>query len=327
MVMDKRDYFVSFCFVQENDVRTELEALVKFSSLCEERLLYWEIIYVIRQDQRHSLQMASELFASITNLRILVVQDGENYYWCRAISANEAIGDVIVISCFNELSGANLLDFADEAMARKRVTIGIRAEKPFIQPFIYWIVGLISQFRIDARKLKTIAFPRDQLVAVLARPYAPILLRFEAKRGFEPYLYKTMHLDNVRGEANLSERLELLSAIISTSSTRFLHFFASVAALVTVIAMLYGFYAVGVILLQENVQPGWFSTALSQSGSTAFLSFGLAIIALGIANVTDLLDGRKQHSVIEEIGNISFYERVHDLNVDSNLKKQKTDEI
>ena len=42
-----------------------------------------------------------------------------------------------------------------------------------------------------------------------------------------------------------------------------------------------------------------------------------AIIALGIANILDRMDGGVRHEIIDEIGNISFYERIHDLNVES----------
>ena len=93
------------------------------------------------------------------------------------------------------------------------------------------------------------------------------------------------------GEAGLKQRLELLAEIISTSAARFLAIFALVSVLVSALAASYGVYAVAVILLRDNVQAGWFSTAIALSGSAAFLSLGLAVIALGIANIVERMDG------------------------------------
>ena len=274
------DYFVSFCLAQEGDIAVELDAISALARSCDQRLEYWEIVYVTGESHRSAIQAAIDKFAAIKSLRIVLVRDAVRYYRRRTIAASAAIGDVVVLTSFTEMAKADLLAFAEKAMASDRIVIGRRAGK-LLPPVSYWLVGLISRYRVDGRDLKTIALPRGHLVAILARPTAPIDLRFEPKRGVMPYVRKELYLTSAGGEAGLKQRLELLAEIISTSAARFLVTFALASVVVSAMAATYGLYAVGVIVLRDNVQPGWFSTAIALSGSAAFLSIGLAIIALG----------------------------------------------
>jgi hypothetical protein len=317
------DYLVSFCLAQEGDLAAELDGISALAASCGQRLQYWEIVYVAGESHRSAIQAAIDKFAAIKSLRIVLVRDVVSYYRRRTIAASEAIGDVVVLTSFSEMAKADLLAFAEEAMARNRIVIGRRAGKGGLQSLSYRLVGLISRYRVDGRDLKTIALPRIHLVAILDRPTAPIDLRFEPKRGVVPYMRKELPLTSAGGEAGLKQQLELLAEIISTSAARFLAVFALASGIVSAIAASYGLYAIAVILLRDNVQPGWFSTAIAQSGSAAFLSLGLGIIALGIASILDRMDGRTRHEIIDEIGNISFYDRIDDLNVEIGSEMRK----
>ena len=310
------DYFVSFCLAQEGDLGPELDAISALAASCDQRLQYWEIVYAAGESHRSEIHSAINKFAAIKSLRIVLVRDAVNYYRRRKIAASEAIGDVVVLTSFSEMAKADLLAFADEAVASNRIVIGRRTRKGGLQPVFYWLIGLISRYRVDGRDLKTIALPRNQLVEILSRATASVDLRFEPKRRGLTYVRKQVSLIGAGGEAGLKQRLELLAEIISTSAARFLAIFALVSGIVSAIAASYGLYAVAVILLRDNVQPGWFTTAIAQSGSAAFLSLGLAVIALGIANVLDRMDEEARHDVIDEFGNISFYDSANDLNVE-----------
>ena len=316
------DYLVSFCLAQEGDLTLELDAISALAASCDQRLAYWEIVYVTGESYRSAIQAAIDKFATIESLRIVLVRDAVRYYRRRTIAASAAIGDVVVLTSFTEMAKADLLTFAEEAMASNCVVIGHRAGK--VLPRVsHWLLGLISRYRVDGRDLKTIALPRNHLVAILDRPTAPIDLRFEPKRGVVPYLRKELWLTGAGGKADLKQRLELLAEIISTSAARFLVTFALASGIVSAMAASYGVYAVGVITLRDDVQPGWFSTTIALSGSAAFLSIGLAIIALGIAHILDRMDGAARHEIIDELGNISFC--VRDLNVEIGSEMVKVD--
>ncbi len=310
------EYLVSFCLAQEGDAAAELEAIAALAEYCGQNLRYWEIVYVIGERRRPAIEAASGKLAAIKSLRIVLVRDAISYYRRRMIAASEAIGDVAVLTSFGEAAHAQLLSLAGEAMRTNRVLLGTRPERRLLQPFSHSFLRLISRYRVQSRDLKTIALPRDHLVAILARPTAPIDLRFERKGGALPYVRKKIEPAGPGGGAGLTQRLELVAEIVSNSASRFLSIFALASTAVFALAASYGVYAVAVILLQAHVQPGWFSTAIAQSGTAAFFSLGFAAVALGIAHIVDRLDGGARHDIVEEIGNISFYESVHDLNVE-----------
>lgn len=313
----KPDYLVSICFTTENDIARELDAIATFNDYCAEHLSYWEFIYVVGESDRSAIKILVNKYASIPNLRILIVRDDVNYYWRRAIMAREAIGDVVVLATFPEINKRELLEFAADSMINEQIIIGKLANGRYRFSFAHRLLNFVSQFKVSERTLKTIVLPRNQLVTVLSHQMAPIELRFEPKRGTQTYTSKEMQLAKAGGETKFKQKFELVVAILSASSSRFLSMFAILSACVSAISILSIFYAVVVILFQDNVQPGWFSTIVNQSGSTAFLSIGLAVMALGIANINNRLHGDVRNETLEEIGNISFSSSIHDFNVET----------
>jgi hypothetical protein len=319
------DYFVSLCLAQEGDVARELEAIAVLAEGCELNLKYWEIVYVIGESFRSSIQALIDELPNIKNLRVVLVRDAVGYYRRRVIAASEAIGDVVVVTAVNEAAEINVMAFAAAAVTSDQVVIGRRIGRSSPRSALHWVVGRISNHRVDDRDLKTIALPRARLVTILRRPTATIDLRFEPKRGVADYVRKELRLSSSGGEVGLRQRVDLLAEIIASSAARFLNAIALISALVFAFAISYAVYAVGVLLLHNNVQPGWFSTAIVQSGSTAFISLGVAVIALGIATVVDRMEGGIHHEFIDELGNISLNERAHDLNVDIIAETRKVD--
>lgn len=310
------EYLVSFCLAQEGDwkVAAEIATIAALDAQCEQQLRYWEILYVASEVHRDEILAAAGQLAALKSVRIVLVRDGVSYYRRRKTGAAEAIGDVVVLSSFAEIAHADLIGFAEQAMSTGGIIIGRRRGR--FQPILHSLLGVISGYRVDSRDLKTIALHRNPLVAILARPTAPVDLRFEPKRGVIPYVRREVREARGGGEAGLWQRFELLAEIISNSASRFLSAFAVAASFVMVFAAVYGIYAVVVILTLENVQPGWFSTAIAQSGTAAFFSLGMSILALGIGNILDRLDAPRSHEVVDEIGNISFYGRTTDLNIE-----------
>lgn len=71
-------------------------------------------------------------------------------------------------------------------------------------------------------------------------------------------------------------------------------------------AVAYGAYAVGAWLVLPTIQPGWLTSSLALSGSTAFIGVGLGTIALGIARLAAIGGRGAPGVVIEELGNTSF---------------------
>lgn len=309
-----KDYLASFCVIgdRHEGLPDELEALI---GRLAARLRYWEVILVVGERYRVEVREAGTRLAAIRNLRILIVGDGESPYRRRQIAAAEALGDVVVITDPDEAASLDLVELADMALTAGQIVIATRrrARAEFIM--LHGPVRVMSGYRVNTRDLRTLALPRAALTRILSRPTAGIDLRFEAKRAPERYVRHVVDHDDTGDRLMRGRRLDLLVEIVSASGPRFLKGFALIALATFIAACLFAAYAVGVVLFTEDVQPGWFTTNMALSGLTGFLSLWATVGSLAQARTMELMQFQKRDDVIEEIGNIAFFDGTEALNV------------
>lgn len=310
------EYFASFCVVQTGDVGPELDAIARLAAECEKRLRYWEILYVVSEGARGAIQGAGSRLSGIRNLRVLMVSNDASYYRRRLVGAAEAIGDVVTLTAPEELPVVDVIGFAEQAMAGNQVIMARRDSRPPLLPVFHWFLTLVSPYRVSARDMHTVAISRARLVDILARPTAAIDLRFEPKRGAFAYERRAAPPPVAAGAGGLSRRFEFFVEIIASSTPSILKAFSLLSLIVLALAIVYGIYAVGVFLFQREVQQGWFSTAVIQSGSVSFIALSFAVVALGVARIAERMDGGVKGVITDELANTSFFERVDDRNVE-----------
>lgn len=310
------EYFASFCVVQSGDVAAELAAIARLANDCDGRLRYWEILYVAADSARPEIQAVGASLAATRNLRIVMVSNDASYYRRRLVGAAEAIGDVVVITTPDEMRSIDVIGFAEQAMRGDQVLMARRSGRRPLLPVFHWFLTLVSPYRVSARDLHTIAVSRARLVDILARPTAAIDLRFEPKRGAFAYHRRVVDAPRLGSSVGISRRFEFFVEIIATSTPSILKAFSVLALIVLGFALLYGLYAVGVYLVKSDIQPGWFSTAVIQSGSVSFLALSFAVVALGIARIAERMDGGVKGVITDELANTNFFDRLDDRNVE-----------
>lgn len=308
------EHLASFCIVgdREDGLPEGLAALVK--RLADQNTHY-EVLLVVGESHRSKLVAAGRELAALANLRILIVADGTSPYRRRRIAAAEALGDVVVITDPEEATRLDLTAFAREALTNGRIVMGARARARAGFLALHGPLRLLTGYRVDTRDLRTLALPRTSLTRVLARPTAGIDLRFEAKRTPERYVRKVVDGSLKNDRLLRGRRIALLVELISASGPRFLKGFALVSLFTLAAAIVYAAYAVGALLLVEDIQPGWFTISMALSSLTAFLSLWAAIGSLAQARVIELLDSRQRDEVIEELGAVSFFRQADPMNV------------
>lgn len=316
------DSLVSLCLMEEGRIEDELGALVALTARCEARLRYWEILYVLREQNRPLIEAAAERLSGIRNLRIIVVNRSVNFYRGRELAASEAIGDVVVVSAFNEALELDLPALAEQALRSGEIVIA-RREGLDLSP-VHWVLRMLSPYRVASTDLKTIALPRLKLAGILVRHTSAIDLRFEAKRGGDRYVRKVVPFSGRSRDGLIGRRIDLALEIVSSSAPRFLKGYALLSLAVVGLSVCYGIYAVLVYLTSYDVQPGWFSNALVQSGSVGYLALGFSIVALGLARLTEQLGERTRSSIVDEIGNINFFANTEKLNVTGTFSSETT---
>jgi hypothetical protein len=308
------EHLASFCLVGDQDEgppRGLAELVVRLAG--ENR--HYEVILVLGEAHRPDLIAAGRSLAALPNLRILIVADGANPYRRRRLAADEALGDVVVLTDHDEAAVLDLTGFAQEALASGRIVMGARARARAGLLALHGPLRLLTGYRVDTRDLRTLALPRTSLTRLLARPTAGLDLRFEAKRAPERYVRRVVDDRRLNDRLLRGRRIDLLAELISASGPRFLKGFALVALFTLCAAFTYAAYALGALLLVDRLQPGWFTISMALSGLTAFLSLWAAIGSLAQARILELLDTRRRDEVIEELGAVSFFREADPLNV------------
>lgn len=321
------DYLASFCFVDEGDIAAELTRLSELAEVLEQQYQYFEIIYVVAERHRPLIERTANLISNVRNLRILLVNNDINFYRRRAVAASEGIGDVLVLSAISDLHLLNVAELADRAFETGEIVMARRTKGGPILPVWYWVMAAISPYRVNARDMRTLALPRRQLTEMLGRPTLGIDLRFEAKKSIYNFTRSAVDAKApLFGGPNLRERMELLGELVTVSAPRLLKLYAALSFLTSGLAMLYVLYAVVLVLIQSTLVPGWFTTALAQGGSVAFLALGFCLVSLGLADVIERVSGRTRNAIVDEIANINFFRGQQDLNVELHNAAPRTSE-
>ncbi len=307
------DFLASFGFAKEGALDAELTALEALAARLGAVFRYFELLYVVGESARADVEAAGPRIGRIANLRVLVVDEGASVYRRRWIGASEAIGDVVALSAFDE---ARTIDLAGLALAALRAGRVHRMTRASAAPSpVHGLLNLLSAYKVNGADLRTVALPRASLNKILARPSASVELRFEAKREYERQERGPVKLLSRRTRAPVWQRLELVSEIISASAPRLLRGYALVSLATAILAGLYGVYAC-VVLLTIPVARGWFTTAIAQAGSVGFIALGFTIFSLAIARAVEQAGGAARDAILDEVGQVIFFDRPDELNVD-----------
>lgn len=309
------DFLMSLCLPAEGGhISREIAAIVALARDCATRVRYFEILYVVDEHNRASVDAYAPMLATVRNLRILFVRNNTSFYQRRTIAAGEAIGDVVAIGSFAELASVDLPAIAADSFRNDQVLLARSTGGAGIS-LLYPLLCAISSHQINSRDMRSIAFPRARLSQALQRESATIDLRFQPKRG-ESYIRRPVETTRTRRRSGNAHRLQLLTEIISGASGAYLRAYALISLFAFLAAIAYGLYTIVVIATFRHVQPGWFTTNLIQSGSIAFLALGFAIFALGLARLLDQRERGSTLGIVDEVGNTNFFQSAPDLNVD-----------
>ncbi|MEP2102688.1 MAG: hypothetical protein ABJP02_03955 [Parasphingorhabdus sp.] len=316
-VARREDFLVSIGLVQEGSVADDLKKLEALSRQVADRFHYSEIVYAVSERFHSSLSEEASTISRIRNLRIIIVSNDISFYRRRVLVASEAIGDVVVLSSFRELDHISVTDIAEEVFETGDVILTRRSRRRIAMPVFHAVLSAVSKYKVSSRDMRTIGVARTSLGKILNAPTATVDLVFEPKQGNENYKrQKVDYPTSLQSRSTMADRFELVSELVTNSAPRILRGFAIFSTLVVFLAVAYAIYACTVLLTVDNVQDGWFSTAIVQSGSVAFIAMALGLLCLGLAGIYDRLRGSDEGLIRDEISNTSFFDQTTDLNVE-----------
>lgn len=311
------DFLLSLAVVGLSWTPQQVAALDRVAGRLARRYQFWEIVVVASIEEDVDPALISAL-GGIANMRLLRVDDVDNFYRLRLAAASEAIGDVVVITTGSEMELMDLPALADKVWEQDHAIVMIRERQGLLVSAFFAVLGYLINYRIDPRDTLTAGFPRTWLSLVLARPDADLLLRFERRSGAGHFRRETVPggVEVPRALRSVGRRFRLLADLLASAAPRVLRTVSALSFAVSVFAVIYGIYAVLIWLLKENVQPGWLTTSLVQVVIVGFLGVTVAGISIGIVKLLDRIEGMLRYTIVDELNTVDFFSKVTDLNVE-----------
>jgi len=324
MTQVREDLLVSVCLPSAPKNAEHVASLKGLADKLSGRYRYWEIVIAAGDYQQNLLDEAA---AQIRNLRILKLRGQPQLYRARVIASSEAIGDIVIITAYEELDAVNIPDFAEEADRDNVIVTASRSKGGFLTAYPLYLLGRSSGFQVEPRDLMTSAYPRTILNSLLARHDSQLALRFPPRGDTTPVSRHNVDAGRsaVRRYSELNRRLNLVQSLLIHASPTVL----SLLALFSVIAFIasggFAVYAIGVYLFLTDVQPGWLTTSLAISGMTAFLGAAMFGLSTGLLHLIELLTPDALEDVADEASGVDLFGQVaDDLNVTSNSDVNET---
>lgn len=311
------DFLVSLAVVGLPWRADRLAALQRLARELDARYQFWEVMIVAPMAETIPPDLLAAL-GEIPNMRLLRVDEVDNFYRLRLAAAAEAIGDVVVLTSGEEMDLMDIGALAARVYEADAPIVMIRERQGLATSAFLAALGRLINYRINPRDTLTAGFPRSWLTLTLARPDADLLLRFERRTGSGGFRRELVPGGIVpRAPHSFGRRLRLLADLLASAAPRVLRSVAAFSLAVTLFAGFYAIYAVLVWLLKTDVAPGWLTTSLLQVVIVGFLGVTVAAISIGIVKLLDRIEGILRYTIVDELTTVDFFSKVTDLNVET----------
>lgn len=307
------DVLISVCLSDLPATMDRLQHLIDLSRTLSDVFSYFEIVATSSASSAEN----EVALRQVQNLRVLEVSPGHSEYRRRAISANEAIGDIILVADLKEMWVVDPLRLIEEAERTGKIAYGVRpgamaASLPMAA------LGRASDLSVSLQHLRTIAFPRAHLNCALLRGDRELALRFPplSREKSTPVPFPQAGRAR-RGLSGAGARLSLIHALMVNSAPKVLTGVSLLSCVSLMLAATMFVYAIVTFLVLESLEPGWFSTMMAISSISIFLSFSLFGISIGLQKVIEQLKPEGSSDVIGEKGSTDlFSSALRNLNVE-----------
>ena len=310
----REDVLVSLAFTDLEPSATCFKDLTTAAQQVAKLYRYWEVLIVVDAAMAADFQ---PLMRSIENIRMIKVRAGVQTYQNRVIAASEAIGDIVLLAAAREIHAVDPVEMIERARRDNDVVIAIRSGTHLLNPVIL-ALGNISGFRATTRDMATAAYPRTQLNRLMTFPDRQLALRFLPRdAGFSASYMQVKPTHNRALVSGMGPRLGLIQRLLVNAAPRVLNITSLLAATTSLVALLFGIYAVAVWLLLDTIQPGWLTTSLALSMTASFLGVAIFGLSTGLLKIIDLISPALVQDVVGEEASIDLFSQVtQELNVE-----------
>lgn len=315
----REDILVSVCLSALAADAEAFEAVRALAARLDARFRFREIV-LVADAEVHEAYLP--LVRNVANVRLLALRPGHDSYDRRVIAADEAIGDVVLITRGEELPCFDLVEMIEQAADRQCAMMGARHPIGAMRRGLWGpvvVLGRMTGFSVGPREMQTLALPRTLLNQLLATSDPELALRFPPRDMRFPLELYEMRAGAGASAAphHLPSRLRLVQRLLSHMAPRLLVLVNASAGLLALTGFFLILYTLGAWIVVETLAPGWLTTMGVLSLTAIFL--GISILGLSLALQQLLLQQRKNsfENVAREVNRIDLFGQVaSDLNVD-----------
>lgn len=272
---------VSICIIWDCESENSINMLHQLSEKLRQNYEYFEMIVVSTEQIINKLPNSTIL---LDNTRYVTFNEKADYYKMRSSAAYEAIGDLVVITSFEEMKSFDILKMLFLAKENDTIVKGWHNKLSIMERIISWpmiYLGQIAKYDINLKDARTVIYPRVFLNKILKSADLELAMRFLPTNLDFNILYFNAEQDAVRKSKDIGPRLSIIYSLALNMSPFILRIVSILCALLFPIALFYIFYVILVWATYENVQEGW--TTLSLLGGAGLLFISLSMLGLSIS--------------------------------------------
>ena len=319
MTKTREDVVVSICIPDLPATDVAFASVRAAAAKLDARYRFREILIIANDDAQDAFM---PMVADVREVRLFTVGRGHSHYEKRLIVAEEAIGDVVVVTSASEIDRIDIVLMIERAAELNKVVWATRAASPPIRrllaaPII--ALGRVAGFKVNPHDLRTIAFPRTLLNALLGHSNPELAVRFPPRDPRLPLSFFRVSHAMTYSDAGmgLGRRVELLQKLLVYVAPRLLGCVTLTSGLLTLAGVAYGAYAIAAWCVVVPLAPGWLTTSAMLSVSAVFM--GLSILGISLA-LQQILSQNRTIGIDQEAHEITradlFGKVAADLNVD-----------
>lgn len=314
----REDVLVSVCFGHIPPDAASFDVVSKLAQDLDARFRFREIVVIADESLRDAY---ADLVQRVDNLRLLTVRDGTGFYRRRVLAADEAIGDVVLMTNTAELGYVDVVSMIERAADDQHAVLAIRSvgvvNRTLAAPLV--ALGRMSGFEVGLRDLQTLAVPRTLLNQLLSHPAPDLALRFPPRDIRMPLDFAAAPPDMpaLRETGQQQRRLALLQKLLVYVAPSLLMVVTLASALLAVIGLFYAFYVLGVWVAVDDIATGWLTLSGMLSLTAFFLGVSIMGLSLGLQQLLASLERNDFEGGATETNHIDLFGKVaSELNVD-----------
>ncbi|SFT11684.1 hypothetical protein SAMN04488040_3250 [Sulfitobacter marinus] len=312
------DVLVSVCFGSLHPEPTTFKAVSRLAQELDQRFRFREIIVVADDAHRDAFL---PLVHQVENIRLIVVPERTAFYQRRAIAADEAIGDVLLLTNSVEIAHLDVVAILERTADNQCAVLPIRKDarmsRTLVAPLV--AIGRIAGFNIGTGGLQTLALPRTLLNRLLSHPDRDIVLRFLPRDVSIPICHFEVAsgMPSVREAGQWKRRLALMQRLLAYLAPTLLMIVTLNSALLTILGIVYAIYVLGAWVVVDDLAAGWLTLSAMLSLTALFLGISITGLSLGLQQLLARRGRDEFDSVATEINRIDLFGQVSsELNVD-----------